>query len=399
MKVAIVHDYLTQYGGAEKVLEVFHDLFPEAPVYTSVYAPDAMPAHFHKWQIKTSFMQHLPFVRRRHQTGLLFYPAAFEGFDFNDFDLVLSSSSAWAKAVITGPATLHVCYCHAPMRFVWRYQEYLRGESVGPVTKLFLPLILSYVRVWDEVSAQRPDAFIANSCEVAQRIAKYYRREATVINPPVDLSQFYTADGYDDYFLVVARLVPYKRLDIVIEAFNRLGLKLKIVGHGRQRVELEKTAKPNIEFLGSVGQKELAQLYRRCKALVWAEEADFGIAPVEAQASGRPVIAYRAGGALETVVPGETGVFFDQQTADSLIATLLTFDPARFDAQKIRRHAEQFGTAVFKQRMLDFIDARLNEQQDRIEDRRHVLANGALNGKEASLPLVPGEPSRVQVRN
>jgi glycosyltransferase involved in cell wall biosynthesis len=362
MKVALVHDYLTQYGGAEKVLEALHRLYPAAPVYTSVYAPDQLPAHFRDWTIHTSFMQHARLFRRRHQTGLVLYPTAFERFDLSDYDLVISSSSAWAKGVITGPHTTHITYCHAPMRFVWQYHEYLRGEQVGLLGRLLLPLAMGYVRLWDEVSAARPDAYIANSQEVAQRIRKYYHRTATVIHPPVELSHYAVAPSYGDYFLVVARLVPYKRLDIVIEAFNRLGLPLKVVGRGRQRAELEAAAGPNIEFLGPVDQATLRGLFAGCQALIWPEVADFGIAPVEVQASGRPVIAYAQGGALETVLPGETGVFFHQQTPESLIAAVQSFDATRFDPARIRRHAESFDVGVFLQRISAFVEATLAEQ-------------------------------------
>jgi glycosyltransferase involved in cell wall biosynthesis len=374
MRVALVHDYLNQYGGAEKVLEALHDLYPNAPVYTSVYAPDSMPEHFRDWTIHTSFMQHMGVFRRRHQLGLLLYSTAFERFDLSRYDLVISSSSAWAKGVITGPHTLHICYCHAPMRFVWHYHEYLRGESVGPLGRMILPFILGYVRLWDEVSAQRADSYIANSREVARRISKYYRRTATVIHPPVDLSNYEVAPSYDDYFLVVSRLVPYKRLDIVIEAFNQMGLPLKVVGRGRQREALESAAGPNIEFLGAVTQEELRRLYARCRALVWAEAADFGIAPVEVQASGRPVIAYAAGGALETVVAGETGCFFHQQTAEALIAAVQSFDAARFDPARIRRHAEQYDVSVFKHRMAEYIDAALAERHQ--YEGPHARLNG-----------------------
>jgi glycosyltransferase involved in cell wall biosynthesis len=363
MRVALVHDYLNQYGGAEKVLEALHALYPTAPVYTSVYARDQMPDHFRDWTIYTSFMQRVRPVRRRHQLGLILYSTAFERFDLSRYDLVISSSSAWAKGVITGPHTLHVCYCHSPMRFVWHYHDYLRGENVGPIGRVLLPFIMGYVRLWDEVSAQRPDAYLANSREVARRISKFYRRPSTVINPPVDVANYHVAPAYDDYFLVVSRLVPYKRLDVVIDAFNQLGLPLKVVGRGRQRAELEAMAGANIEFLGAVDQPALCDLYARCRALIWPEAADFGIAPVEVQASGRPVIAYAAGGALETVLPGETGIFFHQQTAAALIAAVQSFDAAHFDPQRIRRHAEQYDISVFTRRMAEFVDAALSELQ------------------------------------
>ncbi len=361
MRVALVHDYLTQYGGAERVLEVLHALYPDAPVYTSVYDPDSMPPQFRSWDIRTSFMQHLQFFRHHHQRGLLLYSTAFERFDFSGYDLVISSSSAWAKGVITGPHTLHVCYCHAPMRFAWHYREYLRGEQVGRLGRLVLPFILGYVRLWDEVSAQRVDSYVANSREVARRIGKFYRRSATVIHPPVDVMTYRVAAAPDDYYLVVARLVPYKRLDIVIAAFNELGLPLKVVGRGRQQRALARMAGPNVEFLGGVDQDRLRDLYAHCRALIWPEAADFGIAPVEVQAAGRPVIAYAAGGALETVIPGETGVFFHQQTPAALAAAVRAFDPARFDPARIRRHAEQFDVAVFMRRMSEFVTAALEE--------------------------------------
>jgi|SRR5579859_493742 len=367
MRVALVHDYLTQYGGAEKVLEALHALYPAAPVYTSVYARDTMPAHFREWTIHTSFMQRLRLFRRRHQLGLVFYSTAFERFDLSQYDLVISSSSAWAKGVITGPQTLHLCYCHAPMRFVWHYHDYLRGESVGPLGRLLLPFVLGYVRLWDEVSAQRVDAYIANSREVARRIGKYYRRPATVINPPVDLAQYTVAAHYDDYFLVVSRLVPYKRLDIVIAAFNQLGLPLKVVGRGRQQTELQAAAGPNIEFLGAVSQAALRTLYAGCRALIWPEAADFGIAPVEVQASGRPVIAYAAGGALETVIDGETGIFFHQQTPAALVAAVQSFDAGHFDPARIRRHAEQYDVPVFTRRMAEFVAAALADSHMPLE--------------------------------
>jgi glycosyltransferase involved in cell wall biosynthesis len=356
MNVAIVHDYLNQYGGAERVLEALHDLYPQAPVYTSVYAPAALPAAYQQWDIRTSFMQRLPFVTRRHQIYFPLYATAFERFDFSAYDLIISSSSAWAKGVITPPHALHICYCHTPMRFAWSTQEYLRGENVGRLGRFFLPFALSYVRLWDELSSMRVDEYIANSQETARRIGKYYRRPATVINPPVDLSGFRPAEGPpDDYFLVVARLVPYKRLDAVIEAFNILGLPLRVVGKGRQRAQLEALARDNIRFLGGVSHEELGRLYANCRALLWPEAADFGITPVEAQAAGRPVIAYAAGGALETIIPGETGVFFDQQTPEAIVAAVRAFDADRFDSARIRRHAEQYDVSVFKRRMRDLI--------------------------------------------
>jgi glycosyltransferase involved in cell wall biosynthesis len=397
MRVAIVHDYLNQYGGAERVLEVLHQLYPEAPIFTSVYDPDALPDHFRDWTIYTSFLQKLHIFRRQHQWALLLYPTAFERFDLTGYDLVISSSSAWAKGVVTGPHTLHVCYCHAPMRFAWQYHDYLRGENVGFVGRAFLPFGLTYVRLWDELSAQRVDAYVANSREVAGRIGKYYRRQATVINPPVDVAAYEVAPTTDDYFLVVSRLVPYKRLDIVIEAFNRLGVPLKIVGRGRQRSRLAALAGPNIEFLGPVSQDELRRLYSRCRALIWPEASDFGIAPVEVQASGRPVIAYAAGGALETVVGGKTGVFFHQQTPAALIAAVQSFETREFDPAVIRRHAEQYDIAVFLRRMSEFIASAWTDMRHQHElwpERVSPYIDGA---DAETLPLpVRSEPDAIR---
>lgn len=365
MQIALIHDYLNQYGGAERVLEVFHDMYPAAPVYTSIYDKHLMPAHFRQWDVRMSFMRKLPNATKWHQLYMPLYPTAFEKFDLSPYDLVLSSSSAFAKGVITQPDALHVCYCHSPMRFAWNYTDYMAGERVPRRAHIVLSLILNYVRLWDEVSAGRVDSYIANSRVVARRIRKRYGRSATVINPPVDTRQ-YTPDPqgeHDDYFLIVSRLIPYKRIDLVIEAFNDLGLPLKIVGRGRQAAELQALAKPNIEFLGAVSDARLKELYARCKGFIFPGQEDFGIAPLEAQASGRPVIAYSAGGALETVVPRITGEFFMDQSAESLAQVIDRFDSEDYDPAAIRRHAEKFDVEVFKTRMSDFIAHRLEKHR------------------------------------
>lgn len=364
MKIALVHDYLNQYGGAERVLEALHDLYPSAPVYASIYAPDMMPALYKQWDIRTSFMQRLPGVMKHHQAYLPLYPLAVESYDLSEYDVVLSSSSAFAKGVITGENTLHVCYCHAPMRFAWNYYDYIKGERVGRKMQAVLPLALNYVRLWDEASARRVDAYAANSRMVARRIRKRYGRQATVINPPVDTS-LYTPDpsAQGDYFLIVSRLIPYKRIDLAIEAFNKLGLPLKVVGKGRQEAELRAMAKSNIEFVGSVADSELKRLYAGCRAFIFPGMEDFGISPLEAQASGRPVIAYGAGGALETVVPGVTGEFFTEQTAASLAGVVSRFDARQYDPAVIRRHAETFDTEVFKRRIAEFVQGQLERKK------------------------------------
>lgn len=362
MRIALVHDYLNQYGGAERVLEALHDIYPSAPVYTSIYEPRAMPASYKRWDIRTSFMQRLPRVGMMHQLYLPLYPTAFETFDLSAYDVVLSSSSAFAKGVITEASTLHVCYCHSPMRFAWNYHDYVRGERMAGKAARILPLALNYVRLWDEVSAGRVDAYIANSQLVARRIKKRYGRTATVINPPVDTS-LYTPrlDGArGDYFLIVSRMIPYKRVDLAIDAFNKLGLPLKVVGKGRQEAALRARAKPNIQFIGSVSDAHLKELYAGCKAFIFPGIEDFGISPLEAQASGRPVIAFGGGGALETVLPGVTGEFFKEQSASALAGIVASFDDKDYDPAAIRRHAEQFDVRVFKRRIAGFVEERLS---------------------------------------
>lgn len=356
--IALVHDYLNQYGGAERVLEALHSLYPSAPVFTSMYARERMPALYREWDIRTSFMQRLPFVTRQHQLYMPVYPTAFETFDLSRYKVVLSSSSAFAKGVITEATALHVCYCHSPMRFAWNHDDYVSGERWAKYAKFVLPVVMTYVRLWDEVSSRRVDAFLANSRVVARRIRKRYGRQATVINPPVDTTLYRpTPDrSHSDYFLVVSRMIPYKRLDIVIDAFTRLKLPLKVVGKGRQEAGLRARAGSNIEFIGSIPDHELKGLYANCRAFIFPGEEDFGITPLEAQASGRPVIAYGAGGALETVVPSVTGEFFTAQTAESLANTVSGFDERKYDQRAIRKHAEGFDTEVFKSKIVSFID-------------------------------------------
>ena len=359
MRVALIHDYLNQYGGAERVLEALHDLFPEAPVYTSIYDPDAMPAACRTWDIRPSWMQHLPVWRRLFRAYVLLYPLAFESFDLSAYDLLISSSSAFAKGIIPRSDAVHLCYCHTPMRFAWRTSDYLAREGFGAARRAALTMPLALLRMWDVVSAQRVDAFIANSRVVAQRIWRYYRREAVVIPPPVDLPPFCkTPPGA--WFLAGGRLVPYKRLDLAVQAFTRLRLPLKIFGDGRDRARLQAMAGPTVEFLGRVSEVERRALFAGCRAFVFPGEEDFGIAPLEAMAAGRPVIAYAAGGAQETVVEGVTGRFFHQQTVEALIEAIAATLTECYDAYAIRRHAEHFGKEAFLARMRSFVTEAYN---------------------------------------
>jgi len=365
MKVALVHDYLNQMGGAERVVMAFHQMFPDAPIYTSIYDPQRVDPAFQEMDIRTSFMQKFPLVTKHHQPYLPFYPFAMESLDLRDYDLVLSSSSAFGKGVITRPGTMHICYCHTPMRWCWNYREYVEREQLGAMARLVLPLLISGLRVWDQTSAMRVDHFIANSPVVAERIQKYYRRDAVVIPPPVEVSRFSfdPAIETEDYFLIISRLIPYKRIDLAIEACNRLCLPLVIIGAGRDMERLKKLAGPTIRFLGRLSDQEVLHYYARCRALLFPGEEDFGITPLEAQASGRPVIAYGGGGALASVVEGITGVFFYEQTVDSLATVLASFDERRFEPETIRSHALEFDMPRFHRRILQFIEAKMNERK------------------------------------
>ncbi len=359
MKAAIVHDYLVQMGGAEKVVEVLRDMFPSAPVYTSLYDPSAMPESYRSWDIRTSFLQKLPSKRKAHRLALPLYPMAFESFDLSGYDLVISSSSAFAKGVITSPDTLHICYTHAPMRFAWDTGKYLENENVPRPLGGALALVNHYLRAWDSVASARVDQFVANSSVVARRIRKYYRSDSEIIYPPVETKRFALSRQPGSYYLIAARAAPYKRLDLAVSAFSRMGKPLKMVGGGRQMEALKAGAGPSVEFLGRVGDAELVELMANARAYVMPGAEDFGIAPVEANACGRPVIAYAAGGALDTQIDGVTGVLFDQQTVESLCAAVLRLEELDLDPGAIRESALRFDTSVFRRRLGDLITLRM----------------------------------------
>ena len=356
LAVALVHDFLVQMGGAEKVLEALHEMYPNAPVYTSVYDPAVMPPEYRNWDIRTSSLQRWPARRKLHRCMLPFYPSAFESFDLSRYDLVISSSSAFAKGVITLPHTRHVCYMHAPMRYAWMTDSYLKGERVGWAKRLLSPVI-HYLRLWDHVSASRVDTYVANSTAVKERIAKFYRREATVIPPPVDTARFQPSMNRGDYYIAVSRFVPYKRMDMAVDAMTRLGRPLKVVGEGRQEAELKRRAGPTVEFLGWVENDRLPALMANARAFLMPGEEDFGIAPVEANACGRPVIAYAAGGALDTQTDGVTGVLFNPQTVDALCEAVERFEQMAFDHEAIARNALRFSADSFKDRMRHVIES------------------------------------------
>lgn len=359
-KVAIVHDYLTQYGGAERVLEMLLKIYPGADLYTLVRqkGDGLLEEHLNIEQAKTSFVQSLPgspWGQFREYLG--FMPVAVESFDFTGYDIVISSSSAWAKGAITDPRTWHLCYLHSPMRFVWDWYHQTLKEHAWPL-RLLLKSMLSSIRRWDVMSSQRPDLIIANSREVQKRISKYYRRDSLVLHPAVDTEFFVPQndEGSSDYYLVVSRLKPYKRVDLAVKAFNLTGRALVVVGDGSEMKRLKRMALPNVRFAGKVSDRQLLDYYQNCRALIFPTLEDFGLTPLEAQCCGKPVIAYGRGGALETVVEGKTGTFFYQQTVESLIEAIRSFEKTGFDREQIRKHALSFNQESFIRQLKKIVD-------------------------------------------
>jgi glycosyltransferase involved in cell wall biosynthesis len=359
LRVAIVHDWLNQIGGAEGVLEALVEIFAGAPIYTSIYWAEAMPAAYRAWDIRTTWMDRLPGIYRHHQPYLLLYPRAFGGLELRGYDLVVSNKSAFCLGVQTPEETRHICYCLTPTRFVWDFDSYVQREQVGGAAERLVRPFLGWLRRWERSAADRVDAFVTISREIQARVRRTYNRESVVIYPPVDTTRFTPAGGHDDYFLIVSRLIPYKRIDLAVKAFTELGLPLWIGGSGRDRDSLEAMAGPNVRFLGYVPDEELGPLMARCRAFVFPGLEDFGIAPVQAMAAGRPVIAYAGGGALDYVVEGVTGTFFHEQTPDSLIDAVRHFDDRAFDLATIRAHAEQFDTGVFQSRLRAFVEEQM----------------------------------------
>jgi len=359
MKIALIHDHLAQDGGAERVLKTLADLFPEAPIFTLLYEQKNADKYYSNRHIETSIIQKLPGGVSHYQWYMPFMPMAVEFFDLSSYDLVISDSSSFAKGVITSSHSLHICYCHTPTRYLWSdTHQYIEELKYNKYFKKVISLVLNYIRMWDKLAADRVDLYIANSRFVAGRIKKYYKRESVVIYPPVETDSFKIAETVGDYFLIGGRLAPYKRVDLVIEAFKKLNKKLKIYGDGVDLERLKNLARgcDNIEFVGRVDDAAKAELYSRSLAFIYPQEEDFGITAVEAMASGRPVIAYRRGGAVETVKEGVTGLFFDEQTAESLTQAINNFDSFKFDPKVIKQHAEQFSAARFKKEISEFIE-------------------------------------------
>lgn len=372
LRVAIIHYWFVRRRGGERVIETLAGMFPQADLYALVVEPEALPPSLAERSIKTSFVQKLPGSRRWHRQFLPLYPFALEQFDLRDYDLVISSESGPAKGVLTRAGTCHVCYCHSPMRYLWDlYHTYRKKE--GRISRLIFALITHYLRMWDLATASRVDYFVANSQNVATRIEKHYRRPATVIYPPVEVSAGTVSEDHEDYYLFVGELVHYKRADLVIEACKRLSRPLRLVGDGPEYKRLRRLCRPGIECLGWLSDVDLRHQYARCRALIFPSEEDFGMAPVEAQSFGRPVIAYGRGGALESVAgffPGKsvrtkasTGVFFAEQSVGALEEAVLAFEDAelRFSPAFIRAQVERFAVPRFKSQIEAFLAERLKE--------------------------------------
>lgn len=359
MNIALVHDWLTNHAGAERVLMAIKEIYPKASIFTSVF--DEKGANeFKKYNIVTSILQKIPLIKSRRELLVPLTPYAFENFDFSKFDLVISSTTFAAKGLITKPDTIHICYCHTPTRWIWTPKLDPRS-SQGKFSNL-KKKIREKLKRWDIVAADRPDYYISNSNYIGKRITKYYKRNSVTIYPPVDVDRYKVAKKSEikDYYLFVSRLVGYKRCDIVVEAFNQLGLPLKIIGKGPEKKRLQKIAKNNIDFLGFLSDREVEKYYREAKAFIFAAEEDFGIVPVEAMATGRPVLAYGKGGATETVVAGKTGEFFSQQTAKSIVDAVKRFDPDKYNSGVIKKHAQRFSKERFKKEFKKKVDSIVN---------------------------------------
>lgn len=365
MKVALVHYWLVGMRGGERVLEALCEIFPQADIFTLVMDPDRISTRIARHDIRTSFLQKIG-GRRHYRKMLPLMPMALEAFDLTAYDLVVSSEAGPAKGIVPRPDAVHVCYCHSPMRYIWDLQPQYR-RSAGWAERLALAATAPWLRQWDVTTAARVDHFIANSRFVAKRIEKYYRREAVVINPPVDLDRFAIAETPGPVYICAGEITPYKKVELSVEAFTRNGRPLVVIGGGASRALRERAGR-NVTFLGPVDDATLAFWFSRCRALVHPGVEDFGIVPLEVMASGRPVIAYGRGGATETVVAGTTGVFFEEQTVEGLMGAVERFEriAGGFDPQAIRAHAARFSTPRFVAALRREIGACLDRDRDRV---------------------------------
>lgn len=365
MKVAVVHEWLTVYGGSERVLEDILSLYPDATLYALVYDKDRMPERFRNYHIVTTKMQHWFRATKWYKKYLAFMPAAYEALDLTEYDLVISSSTCCAKGVLTGVDTPHICYCHTPTRYEWdMYYEYYRNAS--PLTRLFMPGMIRKLRLWDYAAAQRVDYFVSNSDYIARRIRKYYRRDAKTIHPGVRMYRGPIQEP-DDFYLVLSRFVPYKRVDLAVEACTKLGKRLVVIGGGEEEKRLRRLAGPTVEFKGFLNDREVAEILPHAKAFLFPGVEDFGITPVEAQTCGVPVIAYAAGGALETVEDGRTGLFFHEQEVDALCEAIGKFERegVALSRAEIHENAEKFSQERFRREFRAYVDACMADWKSR----------------------------------
>ncbi len=367
LKVALVHDFLTKLGGAERVLKVMAEMFPDATIYTLLYDEKVCGKSFPGWRVETSFLQKLPkFLRKKQKFLLPLMPRAIESFDLSDYDLVISSSGAYSHGVLTPSNAKHICYCHSPMRYIWDYKnEYLEENQIMGIKKWLVEWMLSKIREWDQVAADRPDLYIANSIHVQKRVKKYYHQNAVVVYPPVDVERFIPAKIRDNFFLIISTITPYKKIDLAVQLFNKIGKELVIIGDGSHLEYLKSIAMPNVKFLGFLPDQEAANYLQKCRALIFPGEEDFGITPVEAMACGKPVLAYGVGGALETVVAGQSGEVFYQQTIESMedgLGRLIVNEP-KYNVDFMRTQAEKFSIEKFRKQMVEIINKQASNDQ------------------------------------
>jgi len=363
MKVAIIHENLNQMGGAERVASVLHEMFPGAPIFTTTVNREILPPELANADIRPSWMQRLPGLKKHFKKYLPLYPYAVESLEVKEYDLLISSSFAFAKSVIKGPNALHICYCYTPMRFAWDYENYVKRENFNFLYRSSLPLVIGHLRRWDQKTKNRPDHYIAISSAVKARIRRIYGKDAEVIFPPVDVQKYRLKEETDDFYLIVSRLTSTKKIELAIEAFNILGLPLKIIGSGPFYKTLKGMARANVAFLGRLPDKEVAEYYAACKALIFPGEEDFGLVPLEANAAGRPVIAFKGGGALDTVIEGLNGLFFEERTTRSLMEVVRSFENGayNFDPRQIRKHALLFDKEIFKGKIINCISKKWAE--------------------------------------
>lgn len=390
MRVAIVHYWLVSMRGGEKVVEALCDMYPDADIFTLVCDRDKLSEKIQRHRIFTSFLQHVPGSRKHYQSLLPLMPFALESFDLRNYDLIISSESGPAKGIIPPPHALHVCYCHSPMRYLWDHYHFYRGNA-GLLAKVMMPVLAPLLRTWDANSSLRVDRFVANSHHVANRIGKYYRRSSVVVHPPVATEDFVPGGDVEDFYLCAGQIVPYKRIDLAVRAFTKLGRNLVVLGDGdsREIKALKRIAGPTITFTGPASFSELKSRLARCRALIFPGEEDFGIVPVEAMASGRPVIAYGRGGALDTVVPGHTGILFKDQSVESLVEAVEVFEAMepRFRSDTIQMHAAQFSSMNFKIEMKKIIDQELAKRHVAIEARPYAASRSPLFQDVTQAPL------------